>query len=120
MATGLLLLLSFSDAADAQPPQQQQQQPAVAIRNTARQIKPGLYECVIYVEASPEMSGIIDDVTYTLPPGFPVRKQKKHHYPYRSDPFNASASEEVIVNVKIDYKGRDNAYFSYKLTFDRR
>jgi hypothetical protein len=108
---GLLLLLAFSDAAYGQE---------VSVRNTAKQIRPGLYECVLYVEASPKVYGSIGGVTYTLPPGFVNRKQRKETYPYRSDPFHVSASEEVVVNVRIEYKGGQDAYFNYKLTFDRK
>jgi hypothetical protein len=109
MAAGLLLLLIFSDAAYGQD---------VSVRNTARQIKPGLYECVVYVEAKPGMSKLIGGVTYTLPTGFPNRKQTKQTYPYRSDPVHTSASEEVVVNVRIEYKDGKDVYFNYKLTFD--
>jgi hypothetical protein len=89
----------------------------VTIKNTARQIKPGIYECVIYIEGSEGLLNTIDDVRYTLPSGYPKRKQTRkigdRRYPFSSAPI--VTAEEVVVNIKIDYKGRKNAYLSYKL-----
>ena len=53
-----------------------QGQGEVKIKNTAKQIKPGIYECIIYLDMSKDLLKTIDDVTYTLPPGFPNRKQR--------------------------------------------
>lgn len=119
LAAGWLLLLAFPAAARAQDERQadaQQTQTGVTIRNTSREVKPGLYECVIYLEPGPEGWRIVDDVTYTLPTGFPNRKQKKKKPPFRSDPFNVSASEDVVVNVKIDYHGTRDEYLTYKVS----
>ena len=91
----------------------------VKIKNTARQIKPGIYECIIYLVISKDLLKTIDDVTYTLPPGFPNRKQKaKKIRPgvkgyFSSNPF--ITTEEATVDVLIDYKGPNDAYLNYKL-----
>lgn len=91
----------------------------VQIRNTAKEIKPGVYECIVYLDMSGDLVRTIDDVTYTLPPGYPRRKQKgrKNRTGVRgffsSSPF--ITTEEAVVNVKIDYKGRKDLYRSYKL-----
>lgn len=87
------------------------------IKNTVKQIRPGLFECIIYLEGSKELLSNIDDVRYTLPSGYTNRKQIKKNrdsrYPFSSDPI--TTAEEVVVNIKIDYKGPNNAYLSYKL-----
>lgn len=89
----------------------------VVIKNTVKQIKPGLYECVIYIEASRELLDNIDGVQYTLPSGYSNSKQtskiRDGRYPFSSGPI--ITAEEVVVNIKIDYKGPNNAYLSYKL-----
>lgn len=89
----------------------------VVIKNTVKQIKPGLYECVIYIEASRELLDNIDGVQYTLPSGYSNSKQtskiRDGRYPFSSGPI--ITTEEVVVNIKIDYKGPNNAYLSYKL-----
>jgi hypothetical protein len=91
----------------------------VKIKNTAKQIKPGLYECIIYLDMSSDLLRTIDDVTYTLPSGYPNRKQKgKKFRPGVSGFFSSSpiiTAEEAVVNVKIDYKGPNDVYLSYKL-----
>ena len=89
------------------------------IRNTAREIRPGVYECVIYLDINNEIAKTIDDVSYTWPPGYPIRKERgKKIRPgikgfFSSNPF--ITGEEAIINVLIDYKGPKDAYLSYKL-----
>ena len=91
----------------------------VKINNTARQIKPGLYECIIYLDISEAVSRTIDDVTYTLPPGYPDRKQRgKKARPgirgyFSSNPF--ITTEEAEVNILIDFKGPNDRHIAYKL-----
>lgn len=94
-------------------------QKEVVIKNTVREVRPGLYECVIYIEASREVLDKIDDVRYTLPSGYPNRKQTRgpgnnRNYPFSSNPI--ITAEDVIVNIKIDFKGPGNySYLSYRL-----
>ncbi|SRR6266498_1320550 len=89
------------------------------ISNTAREIRPGLYECIVYLDISKGLSKTIDDVTYTLPPGYPNRKQRgKKKRPGISGFFSSSpiiTTEEAVINVLIDYKGPKDVYLSYKL-----
>jgi hypothetical protein len=91
----------------------------VKIKNTSREIRPGLYECIIYLEMSEGMSKKIDDVTYTFPFGFAQRRQRaKKIRPqiagfFSSKPF--VTAEEIVVNILIDYKGVNDVYLSYKL-----
>ena len=90
------------------------------IKNTSKQIQSGLYECIVYLEISDELSGKIDDVTYTLPYGYPDRK---HTVKRKKSTFNGAFSskpivtaEEIIINIKIEFTdGRDDVYLSYKL-----
>ncbi len=91
----------------------------VKIKNTAKQIKPGIYECIIYLDISKGLVKTIDDVHYTLPPGYPDRKKRaRKNRPgvngyFSSDPF--ITTEEATVDVLIDYKGPKDAYLNYKL-----
>jgi len=89
------------------------------IRNTAREIRRGVYECVIYLDIDERVANTIDDVTYTWPPGYPIRKQRGRKKRtgvkgfFSSSPF--ITGEEAVINVLIDYKGPKDAYLSYKL-----
>ena len=91
----------------------------VKIRNTAKQVKPGVYECIVYLDISYEVSKTIDDVTYTLPPGYSNRKQRGQKTRpgirgyFSSNPF--ITTEEAVVNVLIDFKGPGDQYVPYKL-----
>jgi hypothetical protein len=91
----------------------------VKIKNTVREVQPGLYECIIYFEISGNLSEKIDEVTYTLPYGYPERKQGGRR---RRPDFNGFFSskpirtaEEIIVNVKIEYTDDSEVYRSYTL-----
>ena len=92
----------------------------VKIKNTTKEIQPGLYECRVYLEISDELAAKIDDVTYSLPAGYPQRKQtvKKSRQGvkeyFSSDPI--VTAEEIIINIKIDYDDADDVYLSYKIT----
>ena len=109
--TSTILFLSFAGAYG--------QSGKVEMKNTTRQIKPGLYECVIYLDMSKDLLRTIDDVTYTLPSGYPNRKQRGKKIRLGVKGFFSSSpiitAEETIVNVKIDYKGSDDIFLSYKL-----
>jgi hypothetical protein len=98
---------------------QSEKQAEVKIKNTSREIQPGLYECIIYLEMSKDVLKRIDDVTYTLPSGYPNRKQKGKKIRSGVNGFFSSSrittAETVFVNVKIDYKGPYDLYLSYKL-----
>ena len=112
LAASLLLLLAAAGV-----PGRPFQEP-VAVKNTCQQSKSGIYQCVLYIEASKEVLATIDDVRYTLPSGYPNRKQTVSRGPragkyFSSKPF--TTAEEVIVNVKIDYKNRPDAYLSYRV-----
>ena len=92
----------------------------IKIKNTVRQIRPGLYECIVYLEISNDVSETIDDVTYTLPYGYANRKHNgRRTRPAISGFFSSSpivTAEEIVVNIKIEYKDdRDNVYLSYAL-----
>ena len=94
-------------------------QPDVKVSNTAKQKRPGVYESIIYVEVNKEVSNTIDDVIFTLPPGYSNRKQRAQKIPqgtkvrFASKPF--ITTEEAFVNVLIEFKGGDNRYVPYKL-----
>lgn len=91
----------------------------VPIKNTAKEIRPGLYECRIYLALSKGLLETIADVTYTLPPGYPNRTQKGQKItPGLSGGFSSNpitTAEEAVVNVKITYKNSTSLYRSYKL-----
>ena len=90
------------------------------IKNTSKQIQSGLYECIVYLDITDELSGKIDDVTYTLPYGYPDRK---HTVKRKKSTVNGSFSskpivtaEEIVINIKIEFTDdRDDVYLSYKL-----
>jgi len=113
LLSSILLLLCVAEAHGQQ----------AKIRNTAKEIRPGVYECIIYLDIDKELTQTIDDVTYTWPPGYPMRKQRgKKIRPgvkgfFSSSPF--ITGEEAIINVLIDYKGPKDAYLSYKLRLFR-
>jgi|GEM_PF-5427708 len=95
------------------------------IKNTAKQIKPGVYECVIYLDITYDVSKTIDDVTYTMPPGYSNRKQRGQKTRpgirgyFSSDPF--ITTEEAVIDILIDFKGPHDQYITYKLIlFSRR
>ena len=91
----------------------------IQMKNTALEISPGLYQCTIYLAIDKNVLKTIDDVTYTLPPGYPKRKQKAQRTRagvagyFSSEPI--ITTEEAVVNVKIDYKGPNDVFLSYKL-----
>ena len=91
----------------------------VTIKNTTREIRPGLYECVVYLEMSAGHSARIDDVTYSLPYGFEQRKYRGKKTRQGIEGYFSSEpiviAEEITVNIKIDYKGADDVYVSYKI-----
>lgn len=91
----------------------------VRMKNTIREIRAGLYECVIYFEMDKDESKTIDDVTYTLPVGYRNRKQKaKRVRPGINGYFSSRpivTAEEIIVNVKIDYDDAKDVFLSYKI-----
>ncbi len=99
-------------------------QPDVKISNTAKQIKPGVFECILYVEVTKEVSKTIDDVTFTLPPGYSNRKQRAvkllsgMNIRFSSKPF--ITTEEVEVNVLVDFKGPNDRYSNYRLVLFSR
>ena len=92
----------------------------VKIKNTTKEIQPGLYECIVYLEISDDVAARIDDVTYSLPAGYPKRKQTVkisrqegvNGY-FRSDPI--VTAEEIVINIKIDYDDAEDVYLSYKI-----
>ncbi len=113
LAAGLLLLL----AAVPYGPAGAAQDIGVTLNNECKQVRPSLYQCVIYLEAARDVLDNIDDVRYTLPYGYESRKQtvgRGRGRPFSSEPFNTA--EEVTVNVKIDFKGNNDAYLSYRVT----
>lgn len=91
----------------------------LTIKNTTKEIQPGLYECIVYLEISDELAAKIDDVTYSLPAGYPHRKQtvKKSRQGFKgyfsSDPI--VTAEEIVINIKIDYDDAEDVYLSYKV-----
>lgn len=89
------------------------------LKNTTKEVRPGLYECVIYLQIGKDEAKKIDDVTYTLPYGYRNRKQKGKRVRtgingYFSSPPIVTA-EEIVINVKIDYKGTKDVFLSYKI-----
>ena len=106
-----ILLVSFTAAFG--------QSDELKIKNTAREIRPGLYECIVYFEISKDLSQKIDDVTYTFPFGYANRKHKGKRIRSEISGFFSSrpiiTAEELVVNIKIDYKGSDDVYMSYKI-----
>lgn len=106
-----ILLMTFAGAYG--------QNDQVKIKNTIREIRPGLYECTVYLEMSAAHSERIDDVTYSLPYGFEQRKNRGKKIRQGIDGYFSSApifiAEEITVNIKIDYKGADDVYLSYKI-----
>lgn len=113
-AVGLLLLLV---AAGVYGRDQTAQDVGVTLKNDCRPVGHGLYQCVVYLEAAGDVLNDIDDVRYTLPYGYEDRRQTagrgKGNRPFSSNPFNTT--EEVTVNVKIDFKGRPDVYLSYRV-----
>ena len=91
----------------------------VKIKNTTREIRPGVYECIVYLEVSADVSERIDEVTYLLPYGFEQRKYKGKKVRQGVDGYFSSdpivTTEEIVINVKIEYKGADDVYRSYKI-----
>lgn len=91
----------------------------VKIKNTTREIRPGVYECIVYLKMSADMSERIDDVTYSLPYGFQQRQHRGKKVRQGVDGYFSSdpivTTEEIIINVKITYKGASDVYRSYKL-----
>lgn len=92
--------------------------PNIKIKNTARDIGNGLYECIVYVEADKSTLGNIEEVKYTLHPSLPHPKQKikttrDRRYPFGSNTF--TASEEFYINVKIEYRKGKDTYCTYRL-----
>jgi len=90
----------------------------VTVKHTCDRVKPGIYQCVLYIEASDDVLKAIDDVRYTLPSGYPERTQiagrgRVAGKPFSSKPF--TTAEDVIVNVKIGYRGRPNMYLSHRV-----
>ena len=91
----------------------------IKIKNTTREIRPGVYECIVYLEISAEISARIDEVTYSLPPGFQQRQYKGKRVRegvrgyFSSDPI--VTAEEIIINVKIEYEDAGDVYRSYKI-----
>jgi len=110
LLASIFMFLSFAEAYG---------QTDVKIKNTAKQIKPGIYECIIYLDISKDLLKTIDGVTYTLPPGYANRKQRARQTRpgvkgyFSSNPF--ITTEEATVNVLITYKGPKDAYLNYKL-----
>lgn len=100
LVTGVFLLFAFAEA---------QAQSDVDIKNTARQVKPGVYECIVYLDIDKNTANGIYGVTYTLPPGYPNRKllARKTRAGIRgyfsSNPF--TSTEEAIVSVQIERRG---------------
>ena len=111
---GLLLLLA---AAGAYGRDQSAQDVGITLRNECRPVGHGLYQCVVYLEAAGDVLDNIDDVRYTLPYGYENRKHTagrgRDNRPFSSSPFNTT--EEVTVNVKVDFKGRPDVYLSYRV-----
>lgn len=96
------------------------QRDELKIKNTVTQIQPGVYECIVYFEISWDLSQRIDEVTYTLPYGYPNRKHSgKRRTPAINGFFSSKpivTAEEIVINIKIEYTDdRDDVYFSYKL-----
>ncbi len=94
------------------------QDPEVTVKHVCEQVRPGIHQCMLYVEASADVLNAIDDVRYTLPSGYPDRRQivgrgRDAAKPFSSKPF--TTAEDVIVNVKIDYQGRPNVYLSHQV-----
>jgi hypothetical protein len=116
LVLGIFLLMTTAMGAYGQ---RQATDGQVTVKNTCKQVKNGIYECFIYIEASEDVLNTIDDVRYTLPSGYTDRKHMVHRrgkdsrYAFSSEPF--TTAEEIIVNVKIDYHGRPNAYLSYQV-----
>ena len=107
-----MLLVSFTGAYG--------QTDEVKIKNTTKEIQPGLYECRVYLEISDDLAAKIDDVTYKLTVGYPDRKQivKKSRQDGLEGFFISDrivTAEEIVINIKIDYKGADDVYLSYKI-----
>lgn len=106
-----ILVMSFAPAYG--------QSDEIKIKNTTREIRPGVYECIVYLEISAEMSARIDEVTYSLPYGFQQRKYKGKRVRegvkgyFSSEPI--VTAEEIIINVKIEYEDAGDVYRSYKI-----
>jgi hypothetical protein len=96
-----------------------QAQDNLNIKNTARQVKPGVYECIVYLDIDRNAANEIYGVTYTLPPGYPNRKLlARKTRPgikgyFSSNPF--WSTEEAIVSVQIDRKGKNPSITKFKL-----
>ena len=92
----------------------------IRIKNTVTQIRPGVYECIVYFEISGDLSQKIEEVTYTLPYGYPNRKHSGKRRAPAIDGFFSSkpivTAEEIVINIKIEYTDdRDDGYLSYRL-----
>ena len=91
----------------------------VKIKNTTREIRPGVYECIVYLEMSAAESERIDDVTYSLPYGFQQRKYRGKKVREGVDGYFSSdpivTAEEIVINVKITYRGGNDVYRSYRI-----
>jgi hypothetical protein len=100
LIAGMFLLFAFAEA---------EGQGDLNIKNTARQVKPGVYECIVYLEISKDAANAIYSVTYTLPPGYPNRRllaRKKRagiRGYFSSNPF--TTTEEAIISVQIERRG---------------
>src|ERR1043165_9137620 len=110
-AAALLLLLTCAPAGRAQDCSDLS---GVKVKNTAKPVGNGLYECILYLEVDGKSTlSNIEEVKYTLHPSLPnpkqkIRKTRNKRYPFGSDPF--TVSEEFYINVKIEYhhgRGKD-------------
>ena len=111
---GLLLLLA---AAGAYGRDQSAREVGITLKNECRPVGHGLYQCVVYLEAGGDVLDNIDDVRYTLPYGYENHKHTagrgRRDRPFSSNPFNTT--EEVTVNVKIDFKRQPDVYLSHRV-----